>query len=513
MPLLAALASAGLLILATPPIGWWPLAFAGLVPLLLALRRLSPARAAALGWLTGLVYCGVCYGWWSPTLQRTAQLSAPLALLFTVLIAAWQGLVYALWAGAVTGLRDRFGLSPLLTAPLCIALAETAVPYFFKAYLSITVWQVWPVVQVAELGGPMAVSALVTLANAVAAEAVTALYHRRLPPRATTFGALVLLVAIGAGSLRGAQVANLRQQQPAVPVGLVHLSGAPDPAATPEQRRQALFQAAGRATAVLFARGAKLVAWPEGAWPGLLPREAPGSPGPRFLRTLVAGFDGHLLVGALTGSGEQDQHGSAVLVTSSGQIAGYADKNRLVPFMEYLPFAQRFPGLVRWLAGPLSDRPPLRPGAEPPVLVSGPFRLGILFCSEELLTGYSQALARRNPNLLVGLASDLWVRDSWAPAQHTAAAAFRAVEARRDLVHVTELGISALVDASGRVRLLAPPEPVSQETATALMGDAVPLDLFTPGPYIIRLFPLGCLLVLAVAAWRSRRRQPRQGGQ
>lgn len=124
--LVAALASAALLILATPPTGWWPLAFVGLVPLLLALRRLSPLGAAALGWLCGFIYCLVCYGWWYPTLQRAIQAPTALALLLTMLNAAWQALVYALWAGAVNLLGDRFGLSPLLAAPLAMGLHRLA---------------------------------------------------------------------------------------------------------------------------------------------------------------------------------------------------------------------------------------------------------------------------------------------------------------------------------------------------------------------------------------------------
>lgn len=505
MQILAALVSGALLILASPPFNGWPLAFTGLIPVWLATRSAAPGRAAALGWLAGLVYHTGGSLWWYTVLERTVDLPAPVRLLMTMGVAAWHAVVYAVWAGAVSLLAGRFRLSRLLTAPLCMALAETVVPYLFKWYLAIAVWQVWPVVQAAELGGPAAVSAVVVLANAVAAEVLLALWRRRAPARAVLAGLVVLLAALGAGWLRGAYVETARREAPKISAALVQ----PGAALFAEEdfllRRQGLLRELGRASAVLLAQGMDLVIWPETAWPGLLLRPLPGTAAPPFIQALLTGFDGRLLFGASTLAADGSRFNSAVLMAPSGQVEGYADKIGLVPFMEYAPFAGRFPGLAETVRQRLhKGASDLSPGTAPAVIAGGPLRLGVLVCSEELQLDRGLAVARLNPNLLVGLASDFQLRGTTAPFQHMAISMFRAVEMRRDFLHVAGAGVSAMVDATGRVRLLAEFEPGQPQTVSTLRGEAALLDLFSPGPYVIRLFPPGCLLALVLAALHSR---------
>lgn len=495
----AALATAGLAFLATPPVGWWPLAFVAFVPLLLAIRGATPGRAFALGWLAGTVWNLASCSWWLPVLERATELPLPVCLLLTLLIAAWQGLAYALGTWAVSLLAVRFELSPLFTAPLAFALAETAIPYLLKGYIAMTVWQVWPLVQFAELGGPPAVSAVVVLANAVWAGAAVAVQQRRMPDFAVWVGAVVMVAAVAAGWLRGAQVAAARSQAPVARIGMVQINP-PAGAHARQQEQKALLQALGRATTVLLANGAELVVWPETVWPAPLARDLQGSPGPELLRTLVAGFDGRLLFGAVTAGDDGTRHNSAVLLSPAGKVEGYYHKNRPVPFFEYLPLGERIPRLseaVRRIFRP--DRPFLRPGTETTVLSAGPLRLGVLICSEEMQPGQGQAVARAQPNLLVGMASDFWFRETGAATQHLVLAAFRAVESRRDLLHVTDSGVSALVDATGRVRLMAEPAAAGSEPVTALQAEAARLDLASPGPSTIHLFPPACLLALALA--------------
>lgn len=502
----AALASAGLAFLATPPVGWWPLAFVAFVPLLLAMRGVTPGRAFALGWLAGTAWNLASCSWWLVVLERATGLPLPVCLLLTLLIAAWQGLAYALGAWAVSVLAVRFGLTPVFAAPLAFALAEATIPYLLKGYIAMTVWQVWPLVQWTELGGPPAVSAVVMLANAVAAGAAVALHRRRIPEFAVRVGAVVLAAAVAAGYLRGAQVAAARSGAPAARIGLVQVNR-PDGAEPGRQEQKALLQALGRATAVLLANGAELVVWPETVWPMALERTPPGSDGPELLRTLVAGFNGRILFGAVTAGDDGTRHNSAVLLSPAGQVEGYYHKNRPVPFFEYMPMGERLPRLAETARNIFRpDRPYLRPGTEPAVLQAGPLQLGVLICSEEMQPGYGQVVARAGPDLLVGMASDFWFRGTGAATQHLVLASFRAVETRRDLLHVTDSGISALIDASGRVRLMAGPAAGPPEPVTVLEARAARLELYSPGPAIIQLFSPACLLALALAVvWRVRR--------
>ena len=55
------------------------------------------------------------------------------------------------------------------------------------------------------------------------------------------------------------------------------------------------------------------------------------------------------------------------------------------------------------------------------------------------------------PDLMVNLTNDAWFGDSLEPIQHLALATMRAVEQRRYLVRSTNSGLSAIVDATGRI--------------------------------------------------------------
>lgn len=504
---LMALAAAVLLYLATPPFAGWPLALIALVPLLAVSTDAAPGRAALLGWVMGTAYYLISCTWWHTVLVRAFDWPPLPTLLLYGLLNAWHGTVFGIGAGTVSLLRRRFSLSPVLTAPLAFAAAEALIPYIFKGYIGTTVWQVWPLIQFAELGGPPAVSAVVVLANGVIAGVLMAVGRRRWPDRPVRVGALILAAAVAVGYLRGAQVAALRREATGVRVGVVQVNSSAHTIPAPTNGAAALLRVLGRETVIHLASGADLVIWPESVWPVLLPRPDLGSPGPEFLRNLLTGFDGQLLFGAITADADGNRYNSILLLSSQGRVAGIADKNRLVPFFESASLADRFPDGPERLQQLLKrDRPFLRAGQEPVLLDADPLRLGVLICSEEMLMGYGQAVARRGPNLLVGMVSDYWVRETHATSQHTALAAFRAVEARRDLIHVTDSGISALVDGSGRVRLLAPPAAADgpEPSVTALMGEVAPLELFSPGPYAAHLFPWACLAVLVLAAYRRR---------
>lgn len=79
-----------------------------------------------------------------------------------------------------------------------------------------------------------------------------------------------------------------------------------------------------------------------------------------------------------------------------------------------------------------------------------------MICSEDIEPDYVGQLARSKPNQLVAIISDGWFGESAAPHQHLALATFRAVELRRDVVRATNTGVSAIVDAVGRVRVEGP---------------------------------------------------------
>ena len=60
-------------------------------------------------------------------------------------------------------------------------------------------------------------------------------------------------------------------------------------------------------------------------------------------------------------------------------------------------------------------------------------------------------MARLDPNAFVNITNDAWFGRTAEPHQHLALAVFRAVEHRLEMVRAVNTGVSAHIDAAGRV--------------------------------------------------------------
>ncbi|HEY3351863.1 MAG TPA: apolipoprotein N-acyltransferase [Polyangia bacterium] len=511
--LLLTLVSAVLLRLAAPPYDLWPLALVGLGPLFLAVRNLTPGRAAALGWLAGLTanLWGLSFG--VALLRRFGHLPLGSALGIFVAVCAYQALVWALWAGACRLLARQLALPWLVSAPLCLAVLEALVPFVFPWYLAITVTRAWPLVQVAELGGPPAVSALLVLLNLVLAETALALWRRQAPPRAVRLGAVVVAAVLAAGLVRVAHVGWVRARAPALRVGIVQPNFGIVSLEARKHHGERYVETLRRATRSLAAQGATLVVWPESSFPFLFDRQLTREYAAGHPWELRPGFGGRLLFGALTHRFDESfVYNSAVLAAGDRRIAGTYDKNRLLVFGEYIPFAEELPAWAKRVRQRLPDFPEIHEGGAPLVIADGALRVAPLICYEDLVPAAVHRAARQGPNLLVTLANHAWFGDSTAPRQALALATLRSVETRRDLVRATNTGVSSIGDALGRVPVRGPLLAVPRDEprpATTLIGEVRLLETFALAPYAAPVFPWACALGLALAAvveWRRGRR-------
>jgi apolipoprotein N-acyltransferase len=134
-------------------------------------------------------------------------------------------------------------------------------------------------------------------------------------------------------------------------------------------------------------------------------------------------------------------------------------------------------------------------------LSSGPIRAGTLNCYEDTLPGAVRRLSAIGANLLVNVTNDAWFDGTAEPELHLLAAIPRAIEGRRDLVRATNTGVTAHVDAAGRVVARAP-----RDVATLLRVEPALLD-GPPTPYQ-RFGDATWLIPLLLLALAARRRAP-----
>jgi len=474
----ACVLSGALYFLAVTPFDLWPLAWFALVPLLWALEGQRPRRAFFLGWLMGFTMnTGGFYWMWS-TVGRLGGLPEPLAFLTFVVIMAYQGLLYGLLGAAYA----RVQRGPFALPVLLVALEKVYwMPFSFGFYIS-QAWQI-PVIQVAELGGPHAVTFLLALSSA-------ALYRRR--PLGLLVTAGVLLAALGFGHWRGQAVLAARAAAPKLRVGLAQgnlplrsfyqgILVAPTSLKTLQ-----------RVSAELEAQGAELVIWSENEHPYLFDeRQTRDFPQPEM--ALLRGFRGPVLAGIRSALASGGRVTSAILIQPDGTIAARYDKQVLVPFGEYIPLAPAamVPENMRGVAGRALT-----------VIPFGTARLGVLICLEDILPDCCRRVAQLQPSCLINLTNDAWFGVGAEPYQHLALSVFRSVECRLDLVRCTKNGASAFIDSTGRITqrgpVVDPYEGTRRPPPTPLLGDVA---LQPPTGLYVRWGPVFSWLMVLLSAW------------
>ena len=205
-----------------------------------------------------------------------------------------------------------------------------------------------------------------------------------------------------------------------------------------------------------------LLLWPEAAIPDFLESGYPAryyidnrggsAVAARMALARLLRPDDLLATGAVTldianGQAVGARNGVALLGPDA-RLKGYYAKAHLVPYGEYLP--------LRWLLEPigLSRLVPgsldFWPGPGPQTINLGRHgKMGLQVCYEIIFSGQVIDDAHR-PDFLFNPSNDAWF-GSWGPPQHLAQARLRAIEEAMPVVRATPTGISAIIDARGRI--------------------------------------------------------------
>ncbi len=498
-----------LLFLAVPSYGLWPLMWIAAVPEIYVARvAATPKRAFLYGWLTGAVAHTGGFYWMEGLLERFGHMAPIEALPIMALLIAYQGLAFGFFSWGLRRAWDRTGAPLLLLAPLVMVTVELLMPQIFPYYLAISQAFVPPVIQIADLTGPLGVTALMLAMSGALADLIFVPPARRralVSWRGMAIVAALIVADLGYGALRMHQVDARRAAAPKVRTGLVQANVGILEKWDPVEfaRLLALHQ---RASAELQRAGAELVVWPESSYPYALPRTFRHDFARDDARMVRRGFDTSLMFGAVTRTegpprtrADRYPYNTALMMDAAGNATGSYDKVFLMMFGEYVPFYDQIP----WFTQIFPEASNFSRGSEPASFplhsAAGDFKLGPLICYEDILPSFARRVAKLGPNAFVNITNDAWFGRTAEPYQHLALAVFRSVEHRLEMVRAVNTGVSAHVDAAGRVL---------EETDSVDPGDQPPapprtllVDLaMLPGGGLYRtvgdLFGFLCLLTL-----------------
>lgn len=178
-----------------------------------------------------------------------------------------------------------------------------------------------------------------------------------------------------------------------------------------------------------------------------------------------------------------------VLHSRSQRTIAQHDKFILAPWGEYVPYANilkktpfgKYVGAVQ----------PMIAGRGPSTIKLGPDELPAfspIICFESTFAGRMKDITRGKPEFLLFLTNDAWSMGTPGPAQHFGFARVRAIEEGLPIVRAANSGISGIIDAQGRIlhRLelgqvgildAALPESAAKPTLYAGTGDDILLLL------------------------------------
>ncbi|MDH3740938.1 MAG: apolipoprotein N-acyltransferase [Hyphomicrobiales bacterium] len=452
--LLVALLAGALAAAALPPLGLWPALFVG-IPVIIWLvdgtcnhirtitDRMLPAFVS--GWAFGFGYFGVSFYWIGEAFLVDADVFAWLLPFAVTAMPAGLGLFWgAATAVAAVLWSDSAGRIPVFAA--CFGLFEwlrghvlTGLPWNAPGYAADAIL---PVAQTASLVGLYGLTFLVILWAAAPAlftgsQAIVA-SRTHLLVIATS---VLAVLAFGIWRLAPSGMA----QQTGVKVRIVQPNIAQKDKWRPENRKwiyRRYLDMTGQKTP---GHKPDVVIWPESALPALLDEQE----GTRRQIAQAAGSGTSVVLGSLRRSEAGAMHNSVLVLGKEGRIAGRYDKQKLVPFGEYLPLADILEplGLRKLVAMPAG----FKVGDSPQTMhVEGLPSFAPLICYEAI---FPRSLIDRNdrPKWLLNVTNDAWFGFSTGPYQHLAQARMRAIEEGLPLVRAANTGISAVVDPLGRV--------------------------------------------------------------
>ena len=446
-----AAASGVLLFLSFPKFGHGSVAFVALVPLLLALPGAAGWRALGLGWITGAIWSlGTLY-WTAYVVVQYGGLSLPVGIAVMALLCLAVALFPALFAWTLARWIEAVGPPALLAAPVAWVATEILRAHTFFRFpwclLGYSQHQHLPVLQLAALAAVYGVSFVV--AGCSGGLAYLMLERRPVPRRRVLLTLGVLAAAVwGGGSW---WLSRPLPEAPALRVGLVQASILQEDKWDPAQAVENVHRHLDLTLAAVD-RGARLVVWPESSVPFYFDRSPDLA---EQLRRLVQERRIYLLFGnddRLDGPGGAYRVWvGAKMLAPSGDLALRYHKIRLVPFGEYVPMQPLLTLGGRLTAKLVREVADFTPGSRPSIGRVDGHALGAFICYEAIFPDLVRRFAIEGATLLVNITNDGWYGRTSAPHQHLAMARFRAVENGVYLVRAANTGITAVIDARGRL--------------------------------------------------------------
>lgn len=416
---------------------WGLLGFIALVPLLVGISGATIVASALWSGLAGLIAFGLTGEW--------ALLFGDHAWLALTLVTSIYLMAFAVGVSVLTS-RQRSNLiwiAPAMWAILDWVRMRFPLGGYGLAQLGYSqVGLIWA--GLARWGGGLLVSTLLVAINAGIATGIVTAKDSRPSFRAASIwasytvsllilGAVVTVVAPGPAAAGSMRITALQ------PYDF-------NRALTPSEESENMLLDRLETDTERFGAGSELVVWPEASLRSPDPANDHGTR--QAIRRAAENSGAWILANGQPLTEDLDGFVNRnFLFNPDGELVAISDKEKLVPFGEYVPWRSLWRG---WVSSTERIQLDGRPGEYLTFrMPSGD--VGALICFESTFPDPSRNAVQDGAQLLVVLTNNRSFEWSSLSRQHVAATRMRAIETGRTVVHSAISGISALVTPDGSV--------------------------------------------------------------
>jgi apolipoprotein N-acyltransferase len=450
--------------------GWWPFVFLALAPLVPVLRSSSWKQISVYGALYAFVSYAL-FNYWLSTFHPFAILIVPVIYAF-----------YFLFLFPALKIADRlFPRHPYLVQAIVWTAYEYLRTLGFLGYpygnLGYSLYNVRPLIQIAELFGVWGVSFLVALAGFFIGHGLMAFlkgeFSSWIAAKKLSCGIIALLFVLsllyGIVVQRGSY-----DDQPQWNLALIQHNADTWKGGLPTYRRN-LRSMIALSDKALKEGDVDAVVWSETAFvPGVDWHTRYRTDSERFalveeLRNYLSDKDVPFIIGNSDGQladpslppvlpdGSMNRKDyNAVLHYEDGRLQKIYRKTHLVPFTEHFPYEHILPRFHQLLVD--NDYRFWEKGNDYTVFrTASGVRFSTPICFEDIFGYLNRIFVQEGAEVIVNLTNDSWSGSVAAQMQHMAMAVFRAVELRRSVVRSSNSGMTCTINPDGRITALLDP--------------------------------------------------------
>ncbi len=474
-PWLAAIASGVLLVLSFPKFEWSWLAWVAFVPLLwtLTLPAQTLKKSLALGFVTGFVFFFFSCNWITHSMTNYGGVNVALAYLIAGIFSTLLALFPALFALGTMSLVRHFGLNAIGVAPFIWVATE-----WLRAVITGVTWNALGISQVnyfevsklSMTGGVYLVSFAVIASSTVIfllSEFLSDAFSRKVIAVYLMLALVVYWIGLpqfsqNTGNRISGEI-KIAGVQPNLPVDILTQADAIT------QRNEGGLDINLKLSNEALKQSnqkADLIVWAES--PLVLNYEQDETARNK-INAIAKDTNAHLVFSAIGREGGKI-YNSVQTITPDGKVLKRYDKMRLIPFGEYVPFRAVLGAFVPAMVGDFNLGSTavvnsLRLKAQLAVIqneqeTNGEVALerttnfvkqGTFICYEAAYPNIVRQFVNRGASILINVSDDAWFGNSAGAQQHLSHARMRAIENDRDIVRVTNTGVSALISAEGKI--------------------------------------------------------------